>query len=90
MGSFAQELGKREIKGDGEGKEVSLEADMTFLVPCVSTDWLSFDMTQTKVGKGRDSRLNVIPAGSFYLSLPLPPPFFLFPNSRANEPICRL
>ena len=37
MGSFARELGKREIKGDGEGKEVSLEADMTFLVPCVST-----------------------------------------------------
>ena len=34
---YILELGKREIKGDGDGEEVSLEADMTFLVPRVST-----------------------------------------------------
>ena len=42
----------------------------------------------------KDSRLNVIPPGSFSLSLPLPPPllsfFSFFPNSCANEPVRRL
>ena len=39
---------------------------------------------------GHKCCLNVIPAGSFSLSLPSSPCFPLFPNSRTNEPLCRL
>ena len=38
----------------------------------------------------KDSRLNVIPAGTFSLSLPTSPFFSLFLNSRPNEPVRRL